>query len=58
VDETLTVDQPNFKLGTLFVIKNLNGWAGDKSVPLQHGIPNGRKFVTRYPKASATSLPP
>jgi hypothetical protein len=30
----LTVDERNFKLGTLFVITNLNGWAGDKSVPL------------------------
>ena len=35
----MTVDERNFKLGTPFIIKNLNGWAGDKCVSLQHRIP-------------------
>jgi hypothetical protein len=41
------VNELNFKLGTLFIIKTLNGLAGDKSVSLQHGVPNGRKVGSR-----------
>jgi hypothetical protein len=40
----LTGDEPNFKLGTRLIIKSLNGRADNKSMSLQHGIPNGRKI--------------
>ena len=38
MDETLTVDEPDFKLGALFIIKGLNRRADN-----QDGIPNGWK---------------
>jgi hypothetical protein len=43
VNESLTVDEPNFKLGAHVIGNRLNGRADNKRVSSQDRFPNGRK---------------